>query len=55
MHALQDYLLDQYDRQGLLIEANPRYNQWVTFPAGAVLVVPDVPVVTATTLPPWKR
>ena len=23
MHALQDYLLDQYDRQGLLIEANP--------------------------------
>ena len=39
----------------LLIEANPKYNPCVTFPAGAVLVVPDVPVVTASSLPPWKR
>ncbi len=29
MHALQDYLLDQYDRQGLLIEANPTSNVYI--------------------------
>lgn len=30
MHALQDYLLDEYDRQGILIEANPTSNGYVT-------------------------
>ena len=39
----------------LLIEANSRYNQWVVFAAGAVLAIPDVPVATASSLPPWKR
>ena len=29
MHALQDYLLDQYDRQGILIEANPTSNVYI--------------------------
>ncbi len=29
MHALQDYLMDQYDRQGLLIEANPTSNVYI--------------------------
>jgi hypothetical protein len=29
MHALQDYLLDQYDRQGLIIEANPSSNVYI--------------------------
>ena len=51
--ALQQMGSEKY--MSLLIEANPRYNQWVTFPAGAVLVVPDAPVVTANSLPPWKR
>ena len=39
----------------LLIEANPKYNQVVIFPAGTRLVIPDAPVVTASSLPPWKR
>ena len=39
----------------LLIEANPKYNQVVIFPAGVSLVIPDSPVVTASSLPPWKR
>lgn len=29
MHALQDYLLDQYDRQGLIIETNPTSNVYI--------------------------
>ena len=39
----------------LLIEANPKYNQVVIFPAGVAMVIPDAPVVTANSLPPWKR
>ena len=39
----------------LIIEANSKFNQVVVFPAGIVLVIPAVPVATATTLPPWKR
>jgi hypothetical protein len=29
MHALQDYLLDQYDAKGLIIEANPSSNVFI--------------------------
>ena len=29
MHALQDYLLDTYDRKGLIIETNPTSNLYV--------------------------
>lgn len=29
MHALQDYLLDQYDRMGLIIETNPTSNVYI--------------------------
>lgn len=29
MHALQDYLLDNYDRKGLIIETNPTSNVYV--------------------------
>lgn len=29
MHALQDYLLDEYDRKGLIIETNPTSNVYV--------------------------
>ena len=39
----------------LIIEANSKFNQVVVFPAGITLVIPAAPVVTATTLPPWKR
>ena len=39
----------------LLIEANSKYNQWVVFPAGAVLAIPDAPVATSSSLPLWKR
>ena len=39
----------------LIIEANSKFNQVVVFPAGITLVIPDAPVVTANSLPPWKR
>lgn len=51
--ALQQMGSEKYMNQ--LIEANSQNNQWVVFPAGVVLVVPEVTMATATTLPPWKR
>ena len=51
--ALRQMGSEKYMNQ--LIEANSRYNQWVIFPAGAVLVIPEVTIATATSLPPWKR
>lgn len=38
-----------------LMNANLRYREYYTFPAGIVLVLPDVPENTSSTLPPWKR
>ena len=38
-----------------LIAANLRYREYYTFPAGIVLVLPDIPENTSNTLPPWKQ
>lgn len=39
----------------LLIDANPAQFERVIFPAGVVLNVPDVDIMTSGTLPPWMR
>jgi len=38
-----------------LMNANLRYREYYTFPAGIVLVLPEIPPNTSDTLPPWKR
>lgn len=39
-----------------LINANLRYREYYTFPAGIVLALPEVPETEAeSSLPPWKR
>ena len=42
-------------RTGDLLEANPDYRDYVIFPAGIVLNVPDIDITQIETLPPWKR
>ncbi|WP_211746417.1 tail protein X [Paenibacillus sp. Marseille-Q4541] len=37
-----------------LIDANPDHAEVVIFPAGVTLNVPDIPISTASTLPPWR-
>ncbi len=47
-----------YGKEGYLhylLEANEQYKDVAVFPQGITLVVPDVPDVTATTLPPWRK
>lgn len=38
-----------------LMNANLRYREYYTFPAGIVLVLPEIPISTSDTLPPWKQ
>lgn len=38
-----------------LMNANLRYRGYYTFPAGIVLVLPEIPESTSNTLPPWKQ
>lgn len=38
-----------------LINANLRYREYYTFPSGIVLVLPEIPENTSSTLPPWKQ
>ena len=38
-----------------LIEANPDHRETVIFPAGVVLVIPEITTPTTQNLPPWKR
>lgn len=38
-----------------LMNANLQYREYYTFPAGIVLVLPDIPESTSNTLPPWKQ
>ena len=38
-----------------LMNANLRYREYYTFPAGIVLVLPKIPKSTSDTLPPWKQ
>ncbi|SMF88146.1 P2-like prophage tail protein X [Paenibacillus uliginis N3/975] len=37
-----------------LMNANPDHVEFVIFPAGIILNVPEVPVSMASTLPPWR-
>lgn len=38
-----------------LMNANLRYREYYTFPAGIVLVLPEIPENTINSLPPWKQ
>lgn len=38
-----------------LMNANLRYREYYTFPAGIVLVLPEVKEQADSSLPPWKR
>lgn len=38
-----------------LIQANTEHRQTVVFPAGVVLIIPDVKAAAPAELPPWKR
>lgn len=42
-------------RMSELIEANPEYADYVKFPAGIVLKVPELTEQTAQSIPPWRR
>lgn len=37
-----------------LIAANLQYREYYTFPAGVVLVLPEISETGSSTLPPWK-
>ncbi|KAA8750092.1 tail protein X [Paenibacillus sp. UASWS1643] len=37
-----------------LLQSNPDYIEYVIFPAGIVLQVPDFEVEVASDLPPWR-
>lgn len=39
----------------VLINANSEYADYVVFPAGIILDLPDIEVPVASTLPPWYR
>ncbi|AIF51260.1 tail protein X [Pelosinus sp. UFO1] len=39
----------------VLMDANPVYIPTVIFPAGVILVVPDIATSQPQNLPPWKR
>ncbi|OBZ08930.1 phage tail protein [Bacillus sp. FJAT-27264] len=39
----------------ILINANPNHASTVVFSANVSLVVPDKPMDTSDTLPPWRR
>lgn len=38
-----------------LMAANLQYRNYFTFPAGIVLVLPDIPKEISGSLPPWKQ
>lgn len=38
-----------------LMNANLKYREYYTFPAGIVLTLPEIPKRSSNTLPPWKK
>lgn len=40
---------------GELMNANPKYHDYLTFPAGITLTIPDSEAQPPTSVPPWKR
>ncbi|MBQ6772550.1 MAG: tail protein X [Synergistaceae bacterium] len=50
-----------YETQGrekrldALLESNPEYREYVIFPAGIILEIPEIDNTISESLPPWKR
>jgi hypothetical protein len=42
-------------RADKLIESNLRHKDYFIFPAGIQLVIPEIKLKMASSLPPWKR
>ena len=40
---------------GELLEENPEYREYVKFPAGIIIKIPEIENSQLETLPPWKR
>ena len=38
-----------------LLAVNPEHQHLIIFPANILLIIPDVPAKSSSTLPPWKR
>jgi len=38
-----------------LMMANLQYRKYFTFPAGIVLILPEIPKDISSSLPPWKK
>ncbi len=38
-----------------LLEANKQYRETYIFPAGVVIIVPEIKEETVSTAPPWRR
>ena len=56
MIAFRNYPLTGGERNmSRLIEANSEYADYVAFPAGLMLNVPEEIITEAVTLPPWRR
>ena len=47
--------LGSVDYTDKLIAANLRYREYYTFPAGIVLILPEIKEKVNTSLPPWKQ
>lgn len=47
--------LGSVDHTDKLINANLRYREYYTFPAGITLVLPEIKERVGNTLPPWKK
>lgn len=47
--------LGSTDHTDKLMNANLRYREYFTFPAGIVLVLPEIRESVSSTLPPWKQ
>lgn len=47
--------LGSVDHTNKLVNANLRYRKYYTFPAGIVLVLPEIKESAGSGLPPWKK
>ena len=47
--------LGSSDHTDKLMQANARYLDHFTFPAGVVLLLPEIDDETSSVLPPWKK
>lgn len=47
--------LGSTDHTDKLMNANLQYREFYTFPAGIVLVLPEIKNTVSSALPPWKK